>query len=170
MTESEQESITNMDDNTQETIPITENDDNIEEESLNQIRETFALFDQNNDGYITKQELSTLLRALGKILTDLEISNLINESNIENDSINIDKFFIILNKINPSNTEEDLLNAYELFDPENNGFIKVQEFKHIMTNLGEKLNISEIESIIQELDPNNENKIYKNIFIETLLR
>ena len=38
-----------------------------------------------------------------------------------------------------------------------------------MTNLGEKLNTNEIENIIKDLDPQNEGKIYKNIFIETLL-
>ena len=158
----------NIDDNDEEII-ITETNNSITGNSLNQIRETFALFDQNNDGYITKQEFTTLLRALGKNLTDLEITNIIQQADIQNDAIDFDKFVILLNQITPKDTQQDLINAYELFDPENNGFIKVQEFKHIMTNLGEKLNELEINNIIQELDSNNEGKIYKNVFMETLL-
>ena len=167
MTEFEQDNTTDIE-NIEEPITIT-NSNSMDEESLNQIKETFLLFDQDNDGYITKQELSTLLRALGKNLTDLEINNLITQHEIENNSIDFDKFIIIINQITPKDTQNDLLNAYELFDPENNGFIKVNEFKHIMTNLGEKLNTNEIENIIKDLDPQNEGKIYKNIFIETLL-
>lgn len=167
MTEFQQDNTTDIE-NTEEPITIT-NSNSMDEESLNQIKETFLLFDQDNDGYITKQELSTLLRALGKNLTDLEINNLITQHEIENNSIDFDKFIIIINQITPKDTQNDLLNAYELFDPENNGFIKVNEFKHIMTNLGEKLNTNEIENIIKDLDPQNEGKIYKNIFIETLL-
>ena len=167
MTEFEKDNTTDKE-NIEEPITIT-NSNSMDEESLNQIKETFLLFDQDNDGYITKQELSTLLRALGKNLTDLEINNLITQHEIENNSIDFDKFIIIINQITPKDTQNDLLNAYELFDPENNGFIKVNEFKHIMTNLGEKLNTNEIENIIKDLDPQNEGKIYKNIFIETLL-
>jgi len=167
MTEFQQDNTTDIE-NIEEPITIT-NSNSMDEESLNQIKESFLLFDQDNDGYITKQELSTLLRALGKNLTDLEINNLITQHEIENNSIDFDKFIIIINQITPKDTQNDLLNAYELFDPENNGFIKVNEFKHIMTNLGEKLNTNEIENIIKDLDPQNEGKIYKNIFIETLL-
>ncbi len=167
MTEFQQDNTTDIE-NIEEPITIT-NSNSMDEESLNQIKETFLLFDQDNDGYITKQELSTLLRALGKNLTDLEINNLITQHEIENNSIDFDKFIIIINQITPKDMQNDLLNAYELFDPENNGFIKVNEFKHIMTNLGEKLNTNEIENIIKDLDPQNEGKIYKNIFIETLL-
>ena len=165
MTESHQP---NIDDNDEEII-IIETNNSITDNSLNQIRETFALFDQNNDGYITKQEFTTLLRALGKNLTDLEITNIIQQADIQNDTIDFDKFVILLNQITPKDTQQDLINAYELFDPKNNGFIKVPEFKHIMTNLGEKLNELEINNIIQELDSNNEGKIYKNVFMETLL-
>ena len=167
MTEFEQDNTTDIE-NIEEPITIT-NSNSMDEESLNQIKETFLLFDQDNDGYITKQELATLLRALGKNLTDLEINNLITNNEIQNNSIDFDTFIIIINQIIPKDTQNDLLNAYELFDPENNGFIKVNEFKHIMTNLGEKLNTNEIENIIKDLDPQNEGKIYKNIFIETLL-
>ena len=160
MTESQQ---SNIDDDDEET------NNSIIDNSLNQIRETFALFDQNNDGYITKQEFTTLLRALGKNVTDLEITNIIQQADIQNDTIDFDKFIILINQITPKDTQQDLINAYELFDPENNGFIKVPEFKHIMTNLGAKLNELEINNIIQELDTNNEGKIYKNVFMETLL-
>ena len=170
--------INNIDNNNSEEISETNNDNDNDNNNNNnndndndneEIKNTFALFDQDNDNKITKQELSTLLRALGKNITDNEINSLIVESNLADELINFDSFITILNKITPKDTEAELLEAYELFDTENNGYINISEFRHIMTNLGEKLSIDEIDNIIKELDPTNQGKIMKDNFINVLL-
>jgi len=172
--------LNNTDYNNSEEISETNNQNNNENNNDNEnenenedhneeIKNTFALFDQDNDNNITKQELSTLLRALGKNITDNEINNLIVESNLADELINFDSFITILNKITPKDTEAELLEAYELFDTENNGYINISEFRHIMTNLGEKLSVDEIDNIIKELDPTNQGKIMKDNFINILL-
>tara|TARA_B100000745_G_scaffold297240_2_gene243877 strand:- start:201 stop:704 length:504 start_codon:yes stop_codon:yes gene_type:complete len=166
--------LNNTDNNNSEEISETNNQNNNENNNENEdhneeIKNTFTLFDQDNDNKITKQELSILLRALGKNITDNEINSLIVESNLVDELINFDSFITILNKITPKDTEAELLEAYELFDTENNGYINISEFRHIMTNLGEKLSIDEIDNIIKELDPTNQGKIMKDNFINVLL-
>ena len=166
--------LNNTDNNNSEEISETNNQNNNENNNENEdhneeIKNTFTLFDQDNDNKITKQELSTLLRALGKNITDNEINSLIVESNLADELINFDSFITILNKITPKDTEAELLEAYELFDTENNGYINISEFRHIMTNLGEKLSVDEIDNIIKELDPTNQGKIMKDNFINILL-
>ena len=166
--------LNNTDYNNSEEISETNNQNNNENNNENEdhneeIKNTFTLFDQDNDNKITKQELSILLRALGKNITDNEINSLIVESNLVDELINFDSFITILNKITPKDTEAELLEAYELFDTENNGYINISEFRHIMTNLGEKLSVDEIDNIIKELDPTNQGKIMKDNFINILL-
>ena len=142
------------------------NVDQINDEEKNKIKEAFALFDQNDDGILTKDELITLLRSLGKYITENDVDNLIRNIN----TIDINNFMIILNKIAPKDTQQNLQEAFEIFDSENNGYINVPEFRHILTNLGEKLTNDEIDNIIIQLDINNEGKIYKEIFLTTLLQ
>lgn len=142
------------------------NIDQINEEEKIKIKEAFALFDQNDDGILTKDELITLLRALGKYVTENNVNNLIQNVN----TIDIHNFMIILNKIAPKDTKQNLQEAFEIFDTENNGYINVPEFRHILTNLGEKLTNDEVDNIIMQLDINNEGKIYKEIFLTTLLK
>lgn len=142
------------------------NQNNIKEEDNNKIKEAFALFDQNDDGILTKDELIILLRSLGKYVTENDVDNLIRDVN----TIDINNFMIILNKIAPKDTQQNLQEAFEIFDSENNGYINVPEFRHILTNLGEKLTNDEIDNIIIQLDINDEGKIYKEIFLTTLLQ
>ena len=142
------------------------NVDQINDEEKKKIKEAFALFDQNDDGILTKDELITLLRSLGKYVTENDVDNLIRNVN----TIDISNFMIILNKIAPKDTQQNLQEAFEILDSENNGYINVPEFRHILTNLGEKLTNDEIDNIIIQLDINDEGKIYKEIFLTTLLQ
>lgn len=181
----------NFDTNQNENENVNENENEINEEKINihidstsqnnsqdinrntkpidpKIKEAFLLFDQNDDGILDKDELITLLRALGKYVTENDVDNLIRDTN--SNIIDINKFILILNTIAPKNTEKDLREAFELFDSDNNGYILVSEFKHILTNLGEKLSSDVIDDIINQLDINNEGKIYKTIFLTTLLQ
>ena len=162
----EEKNNTNIDTTCQDTNNY---DETIQDETIDpKIKEAFALFDQNDDGILDKDELITLLRSLGKYVTENDVDNLIRNTN--SDIININKFMLILNTIAPKNTEKDLQEAFQLFDSNNDGYILVSEFRHILTNLGEKLSNDEIDDIINQLDINNVGKIFKNIFLNTLLQ
>lgn len=43
------------------------------EEQINEYKEAFTLFDKDNDGTISKDELGTVMRSLGLNPTELEI-------------------------------------------------------------------------------------------------
>ncbi|CBY10470.1 unnamed protein product [Oikopleura dioica] len=48
-------------------------------ELVEEIRTTFKIFDQDDDGKITTKELGTVLRSLGQNPTDVELQDLINQ-------------------------------------------------------------------------------------------
>ena len=48
--------------------------------------------------------------------------------------------------------DETLHEAFNCFDKDGNGFISLQELRHVMTCLGEVLTMSEVKEIMDEAD------------------
>ena len=53
--------------------------DEIPEEFVEEIRQTFQLFDKNEDGTIDQEELGDVFRSLGQHYTDAELHEMIAE-------------------------------------------------------------------------------------------
>eukprot|EP00913_Durusdinium_trenchii_P012235 g11488.t1 len=49
-------------------------------------------------------------------------------------------------------TEEELIEAFKVFDRDRDGFISGGELRQSMTNLGERLNDTEVDEMIKEAD------------------
>ena len=49
------------------------------------MREAFSIFDQNNDGYIDKYELKSVMRRLGNNLRDETIAKMIHDADKNGD-------------------------------------------------------------------------------------
>merc|ERR1719210_601742 len=56
-----------------------------ENETSNDIREAFRVFDRNGDGYISAEELSQVMSTLGENLTQEEIDEMIREADLDGD-------------------------------------------------------------------------------------
>jgi len=64
-----------------------------ENESSNDIREAFRVFDRNGDGYISAEELSQVMSTLGENLTQDEIDEMIREADLDGDGkVGYDEF------------------------------------------------------------------------------
>lgn len=64
--------------------------------------------------------------------------------------------------------EEALQKAFNVFKIKD-GFITAKKFRHIMTNLGNKLSHSEVDLMIQEVGVNEEGNIDYNELIRIIL-
>ena len=45
-----------------------------------EIREAFRVFDKNNDGFISYEELKSMMSSLGETLTDKELNEMIRQA------------------------------------------------------------------------------------------
>ena len=61
---------------------------------------------------------------------------------------------------------DDIINAFEIFDKNHDGTISINEFKHILMDLGQKLSEEEVEEIFQDIDFNEDGKINYREFVE----
>ena len=102
-------------------------DDILSEEQITQFKEAFILFDKDDDGAITTEELSTVTRSLGQNPTKAELQNMIYEVDADSDG-NIDLYeFLSLMARSMKDTELELIEAYKVFDHDGNGLISAAD-------------------------------------------
>lgn len=64
-------------------------------------------------------------------------------------------------KMKDTDSEEEIIEAFKVFDKDGNGFISIDELKHVMTNLGEKLTEEEIQEMVDIFYIKKINKNFK---------
>lgn len=140
------------------------------EVSESSIKEAFNFYDKDHDGLINSKLLLSALRALGINPNEEEIGEMLLDVGLdESDRIKLDDFIFIANKqLKSKNPKNEIIQAFKIFDTDNDGKIKTDEFVHIMTNLCDPLTKEEINEIIHEADPNNEGFIDVNTFANSL--
>ncbi len=55
--------------------------------------------------------------------------------------------------------ESEIRLAFRVFDKDGNGFISAAELRHVMTNLGEKLNDHEVDEMMKEADIDGDGQV-----------
>ena len=144
---------------------------NIPKEVLSEYKEIFDSYDINKNGKIERKEMKIILKKLGKNGIQEEIDEIWRAMNkIESDStISFDDFKEFINRFNltkNSMSTDDIINAFEIFDRNHDGTISINEFKHILMDLGQKLSEEEVEEIFQDIDFNEDGKINYREFVE----
>ena len=139
-------------------------------EKIQIYRETFKAFDRNGDGTISTKELGVVMRTLGQNPTEAELSDLIAEIDQDgNGEIDFDEFVKLMSKkMKDSDIQEKSLEAFKIFDRKNKGLIHVNEIRNILQNMGEKMQASEVESLIKDLELNSQGELDYNAFLNNI--
>lgn len=130
-------------------------------DEIEEIREAFSLFDKNGDGVITISELGRVMRSLGQNPTEAELEAIINEFDISGDgSIGFQEFLSLMARTTKTtDIEEELLELFRMFDVDGNGLISAIELRHMMINIGERVNDEEIQEMIRQVDVDGDGHI-----------
>jgi Ca2+-binding EF-hand superfamily protein len=114
---------------------------NLTEERIAEFREAFELFDKDQDGCITIDELATLMKALNLPATDQEIQNMKSEVDVDqNGNIEYKEYIsLIARRVRDVDLEEEMIEAFKIFDTNNDGHLSKDELKVVMQIIGEKL-------------------------------
>ena len=91
---------------------------------------------------------------MGQNPTEAELQDMINEVDADgNGTIDFPEFLTMMaRKIRHSTFEEQLREAFRVIDSDGNGLISAAEVRHVMTNIGEKLTVEEVEEVIRKAD------------------
>ena len=143
----------------------------ISSQKKNEYLETFKIFDKNNDGQITQDELKQLLNNIGQKPSDSEIQDMINEIDIDGDGkINFDNFITLMEKkLRDHDNEEELIETFKVFDKDGIGFITYNNLKDVIKSLGLNYTDDEIMEMIKECDLDKDMMINYDEFTKMVL-
>eukprot|EP01017_Pseudomicrothorax_dubius_P010088 TRINITY_DN13561_c0_g1_i3.p1 TRINITY_DN13561_c0_g1~~TRINITY_DN13561_c0_g1_i3.p1 ORF type:complete len:135 (+),score=45.96 TRINITY_DN13561_c0_g1_i3:60-407(+) len=100
--------------------------------------------------------------------TNLEVKDLIKKLDPDSTgSIDIRDFFSAIADVsNKVDNLEQIKKCFAIFDKDNSGIIKIEEFRHVLSHLGDALGEYEMNAILKELDLYNNGTIKMNDLIQ----
>ena len=131
--------------------------------------QAFEVFDKDKDGFVTRQELKTIMRSLGQNPSEDDIEEMMVTADANQDGkISYDEFMtLISNQIKSSEDVDEMSEAFAVFDVDKDGFITKSELRQVMNRLGENLTDAQLTAMIKEADTDNDGKIsikeFKNL-------
>ncbi|CAN6287034.1 unnamed protein product [Urochloa humidicola] len=131
------------------------------EEEIAEFKEVFKLYDKNGDGFITSEELGTVMESLGKNFTESELKAMIKAVDADgNEAIDFHEFLnLMARKLKDTDSEENLREAFSVIDKDQDGYISATELRQVMTNLGEKVTDQEVEEMMREADTDGDGRV-----------
>lgn len=144
--------------------------DQVSEETIQEWKEAFAIFDQDKNERICVKELGNVMRSLGQNPSEEQLRKMIRDvDKDENGTVEFNEFCDMMVKYQKkveTNPEEEMREAFEVFDKDKNGFISANELRHVMTNLGEKLTDEEVEDMIKAADIDGDGQVNYREFVK----
>jgi calmodulin len=133
----------------------------LSEEQIEEFKEAFSVFDKDGDGTITLDELSIVMKSLGRNATREELKAMIAEVDDDGSGeIEFDEFLrLMTSKINDGDTVEEMREAFLVFDRDRSGSVTASELKHVMNNFGETVTDEEVEAMIQQADADGDGEL-----------
>lgn len=128
------------------------------EEKLEEVERIFNEFDKNKDGTICITELEEALRLLGCRIKENEVYEIVKE--FDRDGSGVLEFMefceIVSAQMNDSSSDEFLAEALRTIDTNEDGIIPCSDLVSLLTAVGARLSMEEVEEILKEIDPKNE--------------
>ncbi|KAJ1692778.1 hypothetical protein LUZ63_009476 [Rhynchospora breviuscula] len=122
------------------------------DDQIKSMKDAFSLFDSDKDGHIAPSDLGVLMRALGSNPTQAQLAQIIKAEGLAA-PFDVNRFLELMKThLNTDPFDEPLRNAFKVIDKESTGRISVKDLRHILTSIGEKLEGSEFDEWIKEVD------------------
>jgi Ca2+-binding EF-hand superfamily protein len=145
--------------------------DKLSKEQIADFREAFSLFDHDENGSISASELGQVLKALGQNPSKNELSDMINEVDVDgNGTVEFAEFVILMtNKVKEMTKEEEISEAFNVLDKEKDNHISVKELKYFMRKVAHiKLSSEEAEAMIEFADSDEDGLVSFDDFLHVV--
>merc|ERR1711953_3428 len=115
----------------------------------------------NAEGSCTSAQVGPILRTFGQNPAEAEIQDMVNQVDKDGSGmIDFPEFLMMMaNKADYENAEDQIREAFQVFGGNGDGYINRLELAVVMQNLGEKLEIEEIQTMIDEADLDGDGQI-----------
>jgi len=144
--------------------------DSLSEEQIQNMKETFRLFDKTGRDQISTSDLGTVIRSLGQNPTEAELAELISEINGK-ETVDFTEFLsLMVKQMQVADTANDIKDAFKVFDKNSTGEISAADLKHILTTIGEKLSEEDVDLLLKDGNIVDQNgKIHYDSFVQLMM-
>lgn len=141
------------------------------EEEITEYKECFGILDKNADGFLSNEEVKTILHTVQPAMDEKEIAAYMEGGPITSkcDEPTLRKAMIA--KMIAPHTKDVLLEAFKIFDPEGKGRLAIDEMTPILEFLGEQLISEEHRNVfLKKMLANKKDKDFDySAFIDRML-
>jgi calmodulin len=142
----------------------------IPEDKLQEYKEAFDMFDKDGSGQISVEEIQSVFKNMGNELTTQEVKEMIRDlDDDQTGEINFEEFITLMQRTMETELiteEEEVIRAFQTFDKDHSGTLSCSEFKHILTNLGDRFTDEEVNEIFKEADLDHDGVITYREFVD----
>jgi len=151
----------------------------LSDEQVAEYKEVFMLFDRDEDGVLSFQELQVVMKSLGQRPTEEELLEAVREVSEDYlyDTTEFNEFLQLMSKQqDQAFSTEAVVESFRMFDDGDDGHLSVRELSEIVTELGDSLTHSELKQMIRqakqltEKDPDRPGDINYEAFAEFMCR
>ena len=126
----------------------------LQEERLKLMDEVFDLYDRDNLGYVFSKDAFKILSAMGRVLDPEDETDFLAMIDPKNEGRVLKKNFLAGVKAMytiPENYMPEIKEAFETFDKNKTGKIKVKDFKNLLLNLSGEYKEKDVENLFNIL-------------------
>jgi len=124
-------------------------------EQVAELKEVFMLFDRDEDGVLSFQEVQVVMKSMGQRPSEEELLEKVREVSEDYiyDTLEFNEFLQMMAKQqNLVYTRSDLKAAFKIFDEDEDGRIHAADMVEVLTSFGEKLSKSEARKLVQKAE------------------
>ena len=127
------------------------------------LTEAFAEFDQDTDGFISKEDLSDIFSKFGHVVSSHELDTMIQLADVDgNGLIDFHEFSNVMScYCSAHNGDEELENMFSMIDSNKDGYLSKKEIKNMMRNLGEKVRKKDVHKMVKVADLNKVRRAFQ---------
>ncbi|KAL5494961.1 hypothetical protein ACEPAI_423 [Sanghuangporus weigelae] len=131
---------------------------------VQQFKEAFSLIDQDGDGIVSEKDLKAVFANLGMTPTPTMLDGLLNarpgahfrsvsgsgEDDMPDRGVNFPMFLTMMGeRLFEFDSEAELIEAFECFDENDSGIVKIDEMKKWLAEFGDHMNEEEIDRLFK---------------------
>lgn len=111
------------------------------------------------------------IRALGHVITDSNLRSELSQAGVDlRGKVNVPLFQRLVQRLQGVNYIKQLEEAFSTLDKEGSGFVMVNELRHLLTQMGERITEEEFNSLLEELDVDSNGRVRCKEFVKLLAR